>query len=138
MYRFTTKLRLLKAKFKNLHHQHTSHISNRVARAKAEWNKAQLLLDRCPTSAEANSRKGNSPRPTCFYVKRRCLSSSRGHGSNGSSLETRTQSFSTTPSSIAKPEIESIACRMKLAIPIRDQKELWRMATKIFSEPLVY
>ncbi|KAJ6984024.1 hypothetical protein NC653_022289 [Populus alba x Populus x berolinensis] len=57
MYRFTTKLRLLKAEFKNLHHQHTSHISNRVARAKAEWNTTQLLLDRSPTSAEANSRE---------------------------------------------------------------------------------
>jgi len=57
MYRFTTKLRLLKAEFKNLHHQHTSHISNRVARAKADWNAAQLILDQRPASAEANSRE---------------------------------------------------------------------------------
>lgn len=109
MYRFTTKLRLLKAEFKNLHHQHTSHISNRVARAKVDWNAAQLILDHSPASAEANSRERELAKAYMLLCKEEESFFKQRSRINGFSLGTRIQSFSITPSCTAKPETKFIA-----------------------------
>ncbi|KAJ6889555.1 hypothetical protein NC652_030338 [Populus alba x Populus x berolinensis] len=50
MYRFTTKLRRLKTALKHLHSQYTSSITDRVAKAKADWDTEQVHLDMHPTS----------------------------------------------------------------------------------------
>jgi hypothetical protein len=55
MFKFTTKLRLLKAGLRKIHQHHTSHISSRVAKAKDEWNIAQTTLDLNPTTVAARS-----------------------------------------------------------------------------------
>jgi hypothetical protein len=55
MYQFTSKLRLLKHELKKFHHQHTNHISSRVAQAKAAWFAAQTSLDCNPSSTAANA-----------------------------------------------------------------------------------
>nr|TKS06523.1 hypothetical protein D5086_0000121610 [Populus alba] len=53
MYQFTTKLRRLKSTLRQFHFQHTSSITDRVSKAKAEWETAQVHLDNHPTSATA-------------------------------------------------------------------------------------
>jgi hypothetical protein len=40
MFKFTTKLRRLKQALRNLHLQHTNSITDRVAKAKADWHAA--------------------------------------------------------------------------------------------------
>nr|TKR98083.1 hypothetical protein D5086_0000206310 [Populus alba] len=52
MYRFTSKLQLIKHALKALHRNNSSHISARVAEAKTRWNFAQVLLDESPTSED--------------------------------------------------------------------------------------
>ena len=52
MYRFTSKLQLIKHALKDLHRNNSSHISARVAEAKTRWNLAQVLLDESPTSED--------------------------------------------------------------------------------------
>ncbi|KAJ6917686.1 hypothetical protein NC652_019881 [Populus alba x Populus x berolinensis] len=53
MYQFTTKLRRLKSTLRQFHFQHTSSITDRVSKAKTEWETAQVHLDNHPTSATA-------------------------------------------------------------------------------------
>jgi len=55
MYQFTTKLRRLKATLKHLHFQYTSSITDRVSKAKADWEAAQFHLDKHPTSEIAKA-----------------------------------------------------------------------------------
>jgi hypothetical protein len=55
MFKFTTKLRRLKQALRNLHLQHTNSITDRVAKAKADWHAAQFLLDEHPTSDSAQA-----------------------------------------------------------------------------------
>ena len=57
MYKFTTKLCILKTALRNLHHQHTNNIAGKVAQAKVTWQDAQLHLDSNPTSTEAKDRE---------------------------------------------------------------------------------
>ncbi|KAJ6871911.1 hypothetical protein NC651_031103 [Populus alba x Populus x berolinensis] len=57
MYRFTTKLCLLKYALRQLHHQYTNNITSRVSQAKYAWHEAQLYLDSHPTSGEAKNRE---------------------------------------------------------------------------------
>ncbi|KAJ7009359.1 hypothetical protein NC653_000124 [Populus alba x Populus x berolinensis] len=52
MYKFTSKLQLIKHALKALHRNNSSHISARVAEAKTRWNLAQVLLDESPTSKD--------------------------------------------------------------------------------------
>ncbi|KAJ6941863.1 hypothetical protein NC652_007817 [Populus alba x Populus x berolinensis] len=59
MYRLTVKLRLVKNACKSFHRQHTSHISRRVAEAKASWNFAQVALDESPGAIELMSAERN-------------------------------------------------------------------------------
>jgi hypothetical protein len=53
IYIFTTKLRLLKTELKQLHRQHTIHITSRVIHSRDEWNTDQSILAANPTSSEA-------------------------------------------------------------------------------------
>nr|TKS12516.1 hypothetical protein D5086_0000062530 [Populus alba] len=53
MYQFTTKLRRLKSTLRQFHFQHTSSITDRVSKAKTEWETTQVHLDNHPTSATA-------------------------------------------------------------------------------------
>jgi hypothetical protein len=53
IYIFTTKLRLLKTELKQLHQQHTIHITSRVIHSRDAWNTAQSILAANPTSSEA-------------------------------------------------------------------------------------
>jgi hypothetical protein len=52
MYQLTSKLWLLKNHLKTFHKHHSSHISSRVAKAKEEWDTAQLQLDQNPAGNE--------------------------------------------------------------------------------------
>ncbi|KAJ6874273.1 hypothetical protein NC651_032936 [Populus alba x Populus x berolinensis] len=52
MYKFTKRLGFLKPKLKSMHCHNTSHISNRVVEAKANWATTQILLDGSPQSKE--------------------------------------------------------------------------------------
>ncbi|KAB5511849.1 hypothetical protein DKX38_028877 [Salix brachista] len=52
MFRFTSKLQLIKAHLKNWHKVNRSNISIRVAKAKADWDEAQLRLDADPIAEE--------------------------------------------------------------------------------------
>ncbi|KAJ6859667.1 hypothetical protein NC651_036069 [Populus alba x Populus x berolinensis] len=62
MYCLTAKLRLVKNACKSLHRQHTSHISRKVAEAKASWNSAQVALDESPGAIELMSAERNHAR----------------------------------------------------------------------------
>ena len=53
MFQLTSKLRRLKPALKNLHYQHTDHITSRVTQAKASWDAAQIVLDNNPDSKDA-------------------------------------------------------------------------------------
>ena len=52
MFRFTSKLQLIKAHLKNWHKVNRSNISILVAKAKADWDEAQLRLDADPIAEE--------------------------------------------------------------------------------------
>jgi len=53
IYIFTTKLCLLKTELKQLHRQHTNHITSRVIHSRDAWNISQSILAANPTSSEA-------------------------------------------------------------------------------------
>jgi len=55
MFQLTSKLRRLKPGLKNLHYQHTDHITSRVTQAKASWDAAQIALDSHPDSEDAKA-----------------------------------------------------------------------------------
>ncbi|KAF9685678.1 hypothetical protein SADUNF_Sadunf03G0079300 [Salix dunnii] len=52
MFRFTSKLQLIKAHLRNWHKVNRSNISIRVAKAKADWDEAQVRLDADPLAEE--------------------------------------------------------------------------------------
>ena len=47
----TTKMWLVRDKLRNLHQHNSSHITRRVCKAKADWDKVQIDLDTNPTNA---------------------------------------------------------------------------------------
>jgi len=55
MFQFTTKLRRLKTVLRKIHMQYTSSITDKVAKAKADWETAQFYLDDHPTSNTAKT-----------------------------------------------------------------------------------
>ncbi|KAJ6420035.1 hypothetical protein OIU84_030040 [Salix udensis] len=52
MFKLTTKLQWVKISLKNWHKYNHTHITRRVLRAKAAWDKAQIMLDQNPGSNE--------------------------------------------------------------------------------------
>ncbi|KAJ6392569.1 hypothetical protein OIU84_026820 [Salix udensis] len=57
LYRFTTKLQIMRSTLRRYHNQTTSHISSRVADAKRKWIKGQLEMDARPRDSQLQAQE---------------------------------------------------------------------------------